>query len=214
MHIFSLNTATIQYCCSDLVLFVDLFCFLCVLLFDFRVGVCGGVWVWVCMKQCYIWEWTACLDGLGWHFWIVLVPLCLPKWMGAHSVTHTIDTPMHVFVRNGLPFAVSLGIFQQIKMHLYLSYIPIWGSFYPFFILCIILFYYSFFFFLEYLPFGLPKYPVNIYHNETEHDISTKRSCIPLLIIFILRSVHSGHFCKFFCLFVCFLRIINWKLFK
>ena len=38
----------------------------------------------VCLEQCYIWEWTACLDGLGWHFRIVLVPWCLPVWMGAH----------------------------------------------------------------------------------------------------------------------------------
>lgn len=54
---------------------VDLFSLFCLLSFDF---------VRVCLEQCYIWEWMACLDGLGWHFWIVLVPWCLPKWMGMH----------------------------------------------------------------------------------------------------------------------------------
>lgn len=42
------------------------------------------IWFCVCLEQCSIWEWKACLDGLGWHFWIVLVPWCLPEWMGAH----------------------------------------------------------------------------------------------------------------------------------
>lgn len=77
MHTSLLNTAALWYClcCSDLVLFVDLFSLICFLSFDF---------VRVCLEQCYIWEWMACLDGLGWHFWIVLVLWCLPKWMGAH----------------------------------------------------------------------------------------------------------------------------------
>lgn len=106
MRNFLLNTATIQYCCSDLVLFVDLFCFLCVLLFDSRVGVC-----WVCVCECGC-VWNNAIFGNERHAWMGLgdisglywFPCVCPSGWGHTLVTHTIDTPMHVFVRNGLPF--------------------------------------------------------------------------------------------------------------
>lgn len=57
MHTSLLNTAALWYClcCSDLVLFVDLFSFICFISFLF---------VRVCLKQCYI--------GNEWHAWMGL----------------------------------------------------------------------------------------------------------------------------------------------
>lgn len=91
-----LNSAAPWFCpcCSDIVLFVDLFNFINLILFDF-----------VCLEQCYI--------GNGWHAWMGLGDIwdCISFLVTAQEdggapvyVTHAIATPMHVCVRNGLPF--------------------------------------------------------------------------------------------------------------
>lgn len=138
MHTSLLNTAALWYClcCSDIVLFVDLFSFICFLSFDF---------VRVCLEQCYIWKWMACLDGLGWHFFYD----CIGSLVSAHGgapvyVTHAIATPMHVRVRNGLPFHVCCLIsnfFDKLKwkdifLHLsiYSTCADVMGLFFFFFL--------------------------------------------------------------------------------
>jgi len=94
------NTAALWFClcCSDIVLFVDLFNFICFLSFDF-VRVC---------------VWSNAVFRNEWHAWMGLGDIfldCIGSLVSAQAdggapvyVTRAIATPMHVCVRNGLPF--------------------------------------------------------------------------------------------------------------
>lgn len=98
MHTSLLNTAALRYClcCSDLVLFVDLFSLICFLSFDFvRVS---GTMLYLGMNGMLGWAWVTFLDCIG-----SLVSAQVDGGAPIY-VTDAIATPMHVHVRNGLPF--------------------------------------------------------------------------------------------------------------
>lgn len=100
MQTYLLNTAALWYClcCLNLVLFVDLFSLICFLSFHF-----------VSVRV-----WNNAIFGNEWHAWMGLGDIFGLYWFSGvcpsgcgHTsihVTHAIATPMHVRVRNGLPF--------------------------------------------------------------------------------------------------------------
>lgn len=148
MHTSLLNTAALRYClcCSDLVLFVDLFSLICFLSFDFvRVS---GTMLYLGMNGMLGWAWVTFLDCIG-----SLVSAQVDGGAPIY-VTDAIATPMHVHVRNGLPFHLCYFVrtFLTIK-NSDIYFLPQYdGLFLPFFQFNM--------FSLDYLPFGLPNYPI------------------------------------------------------
>lgn len=94
-----LNTAALWscLCCSDLVLFVDLFSFICFLSFDCVCVRVYGTMLYLGMSGMLGWAWVTFLDCIG-------SLVFAQEDGGAPYVIHAIGTPMHVLVRNGLPF--------------------------------------------------------------------------------------------------------------
>lgn len=90
----------------DAYLFVEHSCTLVLSMLFGRSSFCGFVqfhlftliWfrVCVCLEQCYIWEWMACLDGLGWHFFRLywLSGVCPNGW-GRTCTCHSCRSHTH-----------------------------------------------------------------------------------------------------------------------
>lgn len=131
MHTSLLNTAALWYClcCSDVVLFVDLFSLICFLSFDF---------VRVCLEQCYIREWMACLDGLGWHFFGLywFSGVCPSGW-GRTCICHSCHSHTHACLCEEWaalsPLLFSQAFFEKLGCSDIFS-VPLWwdGFFPPF----------------------------------------------------------------------------------